>query len=208
MKKAANKAPDRTKGRTKVGNFVQIDRDLFKFKISAGAKSLYVVLTELEYRFTSGWDSKDYFWRTTCDLVTDTGMAPQTIRKYRRELEKAGLIETWKHHPPVHDGTGHGPDRKAAVIAFRLKHENLQAENLQAGKETAGASHTDTGRVADRMAIERNDRVLTTQQAMDYLHTTRQTVLKMAREGKLKANKIGREYRFLQEELDKYLRKE
>jgi len=55
---------------------------------------------------------------------------------------------------------------------------------------------------------ERNKRVMTTQQAMDYLQTTRHTLLKMAREGKLRSNKIGREYRFLQEELDRYLRKE
>jgi excisionase family DNA binding protein len=205
MKKVVNKAVDWTKDRTKSGNFVQIDRELFKGKVSAGAMSLYVVLTELEYRFTTGRESKEnYFWRTANELATDTGMAIQTIRKYRKELEKAGLIETWKHHPPIHGNTGHGPDRKAAVIAFRLKHE----KTLQADKETAGESHSDTGRGTEQMAIERNDRVLTTQQAADYLHTTKQTVLKMTRDGKLKANKIGREFRFLQEELDKYLRRE
>lgn len=57
-----------------------------------------------------------------------------------------------------------------------------------------------------KAADERNSRVLTTQEVMDYLKTTRHTILKMVREGKLKANKIGREYRFLQEELDNYLR--
>ena len=54
----------------------------------------------------------------------------------------------------------------------------------------------------------RNERVLTTQDAMEYLKTTRPTLIKMVKEGKLKANKIGRGYRFLQEELDKYLRRE
>jgi excisionase family DNA binding protein len=51
-------------------------------------------------------------------------------------------------------------------------------------------------------------RVLNTTEAMQYLRTSRATVLKMVHEGKLKGNKIGREYRFLQEELDKYLRGE
>jgi len=51
-------------------------------------------------------------------------------------------------------------------------------------------------------------RVLNTTEAMQYLRTSRATVLKMVHEGTLKGNKIGREYRFLQEELDKYLRGE
>jgi len=50
--------------------------------------------------------------------------------------------------------------------------------------------------------------VLTTTEAMEYLRTTRVTILKMVHEGRLKANKVGREYRFLQDELDKYLRGE
>ncbi|MEW6382121.1 MAG: helix-turn-helix domain-containing protein [bacterium] len=53
-----------------------------------------------------------------------------------------------------------------------------------------------------------NQKVLTTTEAMEYLRTTRVTILKMVHEGRLKANKVGREYRFLQEELDKYLRGE
>ncbi len=51
-------------------------------------------------------------------------------------------------------------------------------------------------------------RVLNTTEAMNYLRTTRVTILKMVHEGRLKANKVGREYRFLQDELDKYLRGE
>ncbi len=49
-------------------------------------------------------------------------------------------------------------------------------------------------------------RVLTMREATEYLKTSRQTLLKMIHDKKLKANKIGRGYRFLQEELDKYLR--
>ncbi len=60
----------------------------------------------------------------------------------------------------------------------------------------------------ERGNTERNSRVLTTQQAVEYLQTSTPTLLKMVREGKLKANKIGRGFTFLQEELDNYLRKE
>ena len=50
--------------------------------------------------------------------------------------------------------------------------------------------------------------VLTTTEAMEYLRTTRVTILKMVHEGKLRANKVGRNYRFLKDELDKHLRGE
>ena len=52
------------------------------------------------------------------------------------------------------------------------------------------------------------DTVLTTKEATRYLKTTKQTLLQMVHDGKVKANKVGKGYRFLQEELDKYLRGE
>ncbi len=51
-------------------------------------------------------------------------------------------------------------------------------------------------------------KVLTTEQAAKYLQVSKQTLIKMIKEGKLKANKIGRCYRLLQEEIDKYLKGE
>ena len=53
-----------------------------------------------------------------------------------------------------------------------------------------------------------NEKVLTTREATEYLKTTKQTLLKMVHEGKIRGNRIGRGYRFLQDELDKYLRGE
>jgi len=50
--------------------------------------------------------------------------------------------------------------------------------------------------------------VLTMMEAMEYLRTTRPTVKKLIKEGKIKANKVGRNYRFLKSELDKFLRGE
>jgi excisionase family DNA binding protein len=51
-------------------------------------------------------------------------------------------------------------------------------------------------------------RVFTMQEAAEYLKTTRQTIFKMIKTGKLRGNKIGRGYRFLQEDLDKLIRGE
>ena len=51
-------------------------------------------------------------------------------------------------------------------------------------------------------------KVLTTEQAAQYLQVSTQTLIKMIKAGNLKANKIGRCYRLLKEELDKYLRGE
>ncbi len=48
--------------------------------------------------------------------------------------------------------------------------------------------------------------VLNTQEATQYLRTTRQTIIKLVKEGKIKANKVGRNYRFLKSELDNFLR--
>ncbi len=50
-----------------------------------------------------------------------------------------------------------------------------------------------------------NDEVFTTKEAMEYLKTTKVTLLKMIKEGKIKANKVGRGYRILKSEIDNYL---
>ncbi len=51
-----------------------------------------------------------------------------------------------------------------------------------------------------------NERVMTTTEAMKYLRVTRKTILKLVREGKIKANKVGKDYRYLKSEIDNYLR--
>jgi len=50
--------------------------------------------------------------------------------------------------------------------------------------------------------------VLTSKEAMEYLRITQTTLLKLVREGGLKGNKVGRNYRFLKEDLDRYIRGE
>ena len=50
--------------------------------------------------------------------------------------------------------------------------------------------------------------VLNTKEATEYLRITRQTIVKLVKEGKIKANRAGRNYRFLKSELDNFLRGE
>ena len=50
--------------------------------------------------------------------------------------------------------------------------------------------------------------VFTTKEVMERLKVTRPTVIKLLRQGKLKAVKVGRDYRFLKSGLDNFLRGE
>lgn len=50
------------------------------------------------------------------------------------------------------------------------------------------------------------EEVLTSTEAAKYLKTTKPTLFRLVREGRIKANRLGRDYRFLKEELDKFLR--
>jgi len=51
-----------------------------------------------------------------------------------------------------------------------------------------------------------NEKIMTTDEAANYLKTTKKTFLKMVHEGKIIGNKVGRGYRFLREDLDNYIR--
>jgi nitrogen PTS system EIIA component len=52
------------------------------------------------------------------------------------------------------------------------------------------------------------DEVLTTTEAVKYLKTSRQTIINLVKSGRLRGNKIGRNYRFLKEDLDRLIRGE
>ncbi len=56
------------------------------------------------------------------------------------------------------------------------------------------------------MSEIKNDRVLTTDEAMQYLKISKPTLLKCVRLGKINATKVGREWRFLQSELYEFLK--
>lgn len=50
--------------------------------------------------------------------------------------------------------------------------------------------------------------VLTTKEATEYLRIARTTLFKLIKQGRIRTTKAGRDYRFLKEELDKFLRGE
>jgi len=54
----------------------------------------------------------------------------------------------------------------------------------------------------------KNETVMTTNEAIEYLKTTKKTFLRLVHEGKIKGNKLGRSYRFLREDLDGFIRGE
>lgn len=48
--------------------------------------------------------------------------------------------------------------------------------------------------------------VMTTSEVMKYLKVSRKTVLKMVHEGKIPAQKVGKDFRYLKSELDHFLK--
>jgi excisionase family DNA binding protein len=56
------------------------------------------------------------------------------------------------------------------------------------------------------MSKIKNDAVLTTEEAMQYLKISKPTLLKCVHLGKINATKVGREWRFLQSELYQFLK--
>ncbi|MBI2091428.1 MAG: helix-turn-helix domain-containing protein [Deltaproteobacteria bacterium] len=48
--------------------------------------------------------------------------------------------------------------------------------------------------------------VMTTSEVMKYLKVSRKTVLKLVHEGKIPAQKVGKDFRYLKSEIDAFLR--
>ena len=57
------------------------------------------------------------------------------------------------------------------------------------------------------MSKMKDDAVLTTDEAIQYLKVSKPTLFKHIRYGKIKAVKVGREWRYLQSELYRFLKK-
>ncbi len=52
------------------------------------------------------------------------------------------------------------------------------------------------------------ENVLTSKEAVEYLRITHKTLIKLVKNGQLKGNKVGRNYRFLIEDLNSFIRGE
>lgn len=100
----------------KKGNYLQLSRNIFKEDtLSVNAKWLYVVLNELEHRFTG--KKEDFFTRSNSQLVADTGMSLSTVKKAKRELlSRTDLVQTWQSHFVSMDGK----KSKTHYTAYRI----------------------------------------------------------------------------------------
>lgn len=81
--------------------FLELSRHLFTDEysdLSQNAKWLFVVLNELEQRFTGGKNNRDYFLRSDNELSKDSGMSISTLKRAKAELIKTDLIQTWQSH--------------------------------------------------------------------------------------------------------------
>lgn len=58
------------------------------------------------------------------------------------------------------------------------------------------------------MQAHPNNSVMTTDEAVKYLKISRKTLLKLVQKGEIPAKKVGKNYRYLRDEIDKFLRGE
>lgn len=99
--------------------FMELSRCLFTddYKhLSQNAKWLFVVLNELEQRFTGS--KEDFFFRSNDDLAKDAGMILPTLKRAKAELKETDLVHIWNTHFRNKE-TGKLSEKK--VTAYRIK---------------------------------------------------------------------------------------
>ena len=101
----------------KEGNYLQLSREIFqneKFqKLSINAKWLYVILCELEHKYTG--PKVNFFYRSNEDLAGDSGMSLPTLKRAKTELK--GLVQMWQMHWKDEET---GKLSKRHVTAYRM----------------------------------------------------------------------------------------
>ena len=99
-------------------NFIQVKREIFNdekySELSREACWLYVVLNELEHRYTG--EKEDYFFRSNEDLSKDARMGTTLLSKTKKELLATNLVQSWQMHW-IDDS---GKKSKKKVSAYRI----------------------------------------------------------------------------------------
>lgn len=98
--------------------YLELSRTIFTEeyeKLSYKAKWLFVVLNELEQRYTG--EHEDFFFRSNTDLVKDAGMKLTVLKEAKAELLNEDLIQSWQMHF-VDSKTGRKSEKK--VTAYRV----------------------------------------------------------------------------------------
>ena len=79
--------------------YLELSREIFTEKynnLSIGAKWLFVILNELEQRFSG--KHEECFFRSDEQLAADMGVSIKTLQKYKSELRNTDLIEVSMGH--------------------------------------------------------------------------------------------------------------
>ena len=88
-------------------DFIQIPRYIFRdinfLSLSAGAKGMYLILKELEHQYTN--EDHSIFFHSDAAISKMLNVSDKTVRKYKKELVNAGLIEKIVSKIPNIDGS-------------------------------------------------------------------------------------------------------
>ena len=98
--------------------YLQLTRKLFteEYKnLSKNAKWLFVVLNELEQRYTG--EKEDFFFRSNEDLANDCQISLPTLKRAKKELLSTELIQSWQTHF-VNKDTGKKSEKR--TTAYRI----------------------------------------------------------------------------------------
>lgn len=98
--------------------YLQLSRDIFTEKygcMSNNAKWLFVVLNELEQRFTG--KNEDYFFRSDIELAKDANMSLSVLKRAKAELLQFDLVQCWQTHF-INSTTGKKSEKH--VTAYRI----------------------------------------------------------------------------------------
>ena len=106
----------------RTGRFHQVSNEAHE-KIAAAIRAgapptigwLFGVLCMDEHRFTSS--SKNDFYRTIKDLMSDSGMGKMTVNQGLKILNKIGVIKSWQAHF-LNPKTGKKSEKHVTAIRF------------------------------------------------------------------------------------------
>ena len=93
-----------------IKNYFTLPNELFHFSLSSGAISVYAFLLRCEDRTTYEC------YPSYSTIGKAVGMSKNTVRKYVKELERAGLIETEHTTVTLKDGT-----KRNGSLKYKIK---------------------------------------------------------------------------------------
>lgn len=102
--------------------YIQLSRLIFNEEpyksLSLNAKWLYVVLKELEQRYTNG--STNWFFRSNEELAEDMGVSLPTLKRAKAELAKTDLIKIGVMHWINGKGTPYEKRSEKHVTSYTI----------------------------------------------------------------------------------------